>query len=138
MTSERLSKIQRAILVEIYKYAEKEKSYEEIGAFYKDVLKEVAKKTGHISAIPSVMNPGKMVEIMDSSFASVFSQSIRNMEKKGLIESFYRKELKNKLGRKPWRYESLRKRHKISQIWLTDAGKAKAEAILTTEPVLLL
>lgn len=140
MAEERLSKVQRLILIAVYKEAEKEGKvvYEEIGTFYKEILKKVAEEAGHISEFPSVINPGKIVKIMSNSFPSIFSQSIRNMEKKGLIESFYRKEFKYKMGEKPWQYESLRKRHRISQIWLTAKGKAKAEEILKKEPALLL
>ena len=74
-------------------------------------------------------------EYIADNFRVIFSQSLRNMEKKGLIESMYYKEV---YAKHPRPYESVRKQNKIFGIFLTDAGKAKAEALIKKEPALLI
>jgi len=138
MAKERLSKIQKFILIESYKYAkENPKDYKILGVFYGFILPKVAEKTGHAEFWKSPVT-GKCHKFISNSFRSIFSQSIRNMAQKSLIEVFYCSELKFLAREKPWQYERLRKRHKVSYFFLTPAGEAKVKELIEHDPKLLL
>ena len=137
MAKERLSKVQRLILIEVYKDPKSDwRNPQNFPTNYRQILRKVARRAGRTHKVITLHSGEK--EYIDDNFRVVFSQSLRNMERKGLIESMYYKELWDEAGRKPCHYEPVRKQHKIVGIYITPTGTSKVEEILKREPALLI
>jgi hypothetical protein len=119
MSAERLSRLQKLILLEIDKHRRESKFYETTGADYRYVRTAVAKTLGKCGRYG-----------ITNSFSATFCQSVNNLIAKVLVEDICRDEVKWACAQdwKPGEPKTYyhrkpdRKRFHIFGLWLTEKG----------------